>query len=84
VYSWETYSEDGSVIMTKRADGKIDLWSTATHKYLLTVTDPSYRKDGSALAGPGGSEVLVLATEKTVNGEDEYRQLKLWETQLNP
>jgi hypothetical protein len=84
VYSWETYSEDGSVIMTKRADGKIDLWSTATHKYLLTVTDPSYRKDGSALAGPGGSEVLVLATEKTVNGEDEYRQLKLWETPLNP
>jgi hypothetical protein len=84
VYSWETYSEDGSVIMTKRADGKIDLWSTATRKYLLTVTDPSYRNDGSALAGPGGSEVLVLATEKTVNGQDEYRQLKLWETQLRP
>jgi hypothetical protein len=25
VYSWETYSEDGSVLMTKRADGKLDL-----------------------------------------------------------
>ena len=84
VYSWETYSEDGSVIMTKRADGKIDLWSTVTHKYLLTITDPDYHTDGFALAGPGGSEVLILSTEKTVNGEDEYRQIKLWETQLSP
>jgi serine/threonine protein kinase len=85
VYSWEAYSEDGSVIMTKRADGKIDLWSTVTHKYLLTITDPDYRKDdGFDLVGPGGSEVLILSTEKTLNGEDEYRQIKLWETPLSP
>jgi serine/threonine protein kinase len=83
-YSWETYSTDGSVIMTKRAGGKTDLWSTVTHKYLLTITDPTYRKDGFEMVGPGGSEVLFLATEKTVNGEDEYRQLKLWETPLSP
>jgi serine/threonine protein kinase len=84
VYSWETYSEDGSVIMTKRAGGNLDLWSTATHKYLLTITDPGYRDDGFALAGPGGSDVVVLTTEKTVNDEREYRQIKLWETPLNP
>jgi serine/threonine protein kinase len=84
VYSWETYSQDGSVLMTKRAGGNIDLWSTATHKYLLTVTDPGYRNDGFSIAGPSGSEVLVLATEKTVSGEDEYRQLKLWQTPLSP
>jgi serine/threonine protein kinase/WD40 repeat protein len=84
VYSWETYSEDGSVLMTKRADGKIDLWSTVTHKYLLTITDPDYRKDGYDLVGPGGSEVLILSAEQTLNGQDEYHQIKLWETQLSP
>jgi hypothetical protein len=34
------------------------------------------------LAGTGGSEVPVLTTEETVNGENEYRQFKLWETPL--
>jgi WD40 repeat protein len=83
-YSWDTYSTDGSVILTKRAGGKIDLWSTATHKYLLTITDPHYQKDGHVIVGPGGSEVLILAAEKTANGHQEYRQVKLWETQLSP
>ena len=83
-YSWDTYSTDGSVMMTKRAGGKIDLWSTATHKYLTTITDPTYRTDGYELVGPGGSDVLILASERTINGEDEYRQIRLWETPLSP
>jgi serine/threonine-protein kinase len=83
VYSWETYSEDGSVIMTKRAGGKFDLWSTVTRKYLLTITDPNYRTDGFAIAGTGGSEVLILGTEKKVNRQEEYRQISVWETQLS-
>src|SRR6202012_4866389 len=83
-YSWDTYSTDGSVMMTKRAGGKIDLWSTATHKYLTTITDPTYRTDGYELVGPGGSDVLILANERTINGEDEYRQIRLWETPLSP
>lgn len=81
-YSWETYSEDGSVLMTKRAGGKLDLWSTATHKYLLTITDPNYRTDGFATAASGGQDVVILSTEKTVNGRDEYRQLAVWATPL--
>jgi serine/threonine protein kinase/WD40 repeat protein len=83
-YSWDTYSTDGSVVMTKRADGKFDLWSTATHKYLLTVTDPDYRSEGYALAAAGGSEVLILANERTISGEHEYRQIRTWETPLSP
>jgi serine/threonine-protein kinase len=82
-YSWETYSEDGSVIMTKRAGGKFDLWSTATHKYLLTITEPNYRKEGFATAAAGGGEVVILTTEKKVNDKDEYRQISLWETPLS-
>jgi len=83
-YSWNTYSTDGSVIVTQRAGGKLDLWSTATRKYLLTVTVPVNHKDGYALVGPGGSEVLILTSEKTLNGENEYRQISLWETPLKP
>ena len=56
VYSWETYSVDGSIIMTKRAGGKFDLWSTATHKYLLTVTEPGYRQNAFATAAAHGGE----------------------------
>jgi hypothetical protein len=82
VYSWETYSEDGSVLMTKRAGGKLDLWSTVTHKYLLTITDPNYRKDGFVTVASGGRDVVILSTEKTVSGEDEYRQLAVWATPL--
>ena len=82
-YSWETYSEDGSVIMTRRAGGKIDLWSTATRKYLLTITEPDYREDGFATAASGGSEVVILTTEKSVSDRDEYRQLALWDTPLS-
>jgi serine/threonine-protein kinase len=82
VYSWETYSEDGSVLMTKRAGGKLDLWSTVTHQYLLTITDPNYRKDGFAIAAAGGRDVVILSTEKTVNDEDEYRQVAVWATPL--
>ncbi|HEY6492794.1 MAG TPA: serine/threonine-protein kinase [Trebonia sp.] len=82
-YSWDTYSTDGSVLMTTRAGGKTDLWDTATHKYLLTITDPTYRTDGYTLVGPGGSEVLILAAQRTINGEDEYRQIRVWETPLS-
>ena len=82
-YSWETYSEDGSVIMTRRAGGKIDLWSTAARKYLLTITEPDYREDGFVTAAAGGSEVVILTTEKSVSDRDEYRQLDLWETPLS-
>jgi serine/threonine-protein kinase len=82
-YSWDTYSTDGSVIATKRAGGDIDLWNASTRKYLLTITDPNYRKDdGYDLVGPGGSEVLIPTAEKTVNDEREYRQISLWETPL--
>jgi hypothetical protein len=84
VYSWETYSVDGSVILTKRAGGNLDLWSTVTHKYLLTVKVPDYSEDGFTLAGPGGSDVVVLTTQQKVNGQDEYRQIKVWQTPLNP
>lgn len=82
VYSWDTYSTDGGVLLTRRPGGLIDLWSTATGKHLLTVTDPTYRADGTALAGPGGSDVVILHGEKTLNGEDEYRQVDVWETPL--
>jgi hypothetical protein len=82
-YSWDTFSSDGSVIATRRAGGKTDLWSTSTHKYLLTITDPNYRKDsGYELVGPGGSEVLMPTAGKTVNDEQEFRQIAVWETPL--
>jgi hypothetical protein len=69
--------------MTKRAGGKFDLWSTATHKYLLTITEPNYRKEGFTTAAAGGGEVVILTTEKKVNDKDEYRQISLWETPLS-
>jgi hypothetical protein len=82
-YSWDTYSTDGSVLVTRRAGGKIDLWNTATRKYLLTITDPNYREDaGYELVGPGGSEVLVPAAEKTLNAEQEFQKIDVWETPL--
>lgn len=72
------FSTDGSIVATVRAGGEIDLWDVATHKYLLTITDPNYRKGiGAAVAGPGGSEVAIL-------GRDGYRQISLWETPLSP
>lgn len=83
-YSWDTYSTDGSVLATERAGGRIDLWSTATRKHLLTVTDPDYREGSQVIVGPGGSEVLLLASEKTAYGENEYSQIKVWETPLSP
>lgn len=84
VYSWDTYSTDGSVLMTERAGGNFDLWDTATHKYMTTVTDPTYKEDGFPALASGGSEVIIPHTEKTVNGEREYRQIEVWETQFSP
>jgi hypothetical protein len=81
-YSWQTYSEDGSVLMTKRAGGKYDLWSTVTRKYLLTITEPDYPAAGFATLAADGREVVILTTRKTVAGMDEYRQISLWETPL--
>jgi serine/threonine-protein kinase len=83
-YARDTYSTDGSVLATERAGGKIDLWSTVTRKHLLTITDPGYRKGGQVIVGPGGSEVLVLASGKTAFGQEEYRQIRVWETPLSP
>jgi serine/threonine-protein kinase len=81
-YSWNAFSTDGTVVATMRAGGKIDLWSTATGKYLLTITDPNYRKDELQTVGRAGSEAVILASEKTVNAEHEYRQVDVWETPL--
>lgn len=82
-------SPDGKTILAANpsnyptpAGGKLDLWSTVTRKYLLTITDPNYRKDGFATAASGGRDVVILSTEKTVNGRDEYRQLSVWATPL--
>jgi len=80
--SWVTFSTDGSVIATKRAGGKTDLWNAATHKHLLTITDPNYREDSNyAVVGPGGSEVVIFGS-KTNAKSAEYRQLRLWDTPL--
>jgi WD40 repeat protein len=69
------FSTDGSVVVTMRAGGKIDLWDVATHKYLMTITEANF-KVSSAVVGPGGSEVAVL-------GGSDGRQVAVWETPLS-
>jgi serine/threonine protein kinase len=80
------YSSDGSVIATVRFGGQLDLWSTATGKYLLTITDPNYHSDSThPMIGPGGSEAVILGSAAhTELGRPEYRQINLWETPLSP
>ena len=80
--AYVTYSTDGTVITTERAGGKTDLWSASTHKYLLTVTDPSYRDDSSyAVVSPHGSEVVIFGHEIGRSGH-EFRRLYIWDTGL--
>jgi serine/threonine-protein kinase len=80
------FSSDGGVIATIRFGGEMDLWSTATGKYLLTITDPNYHSDsGYPLIGPGGSEAVILGSPAhTSLGRAEYRQIDLWQTPLTP
>jgi WD40 repeat protein len=82
------FSTDSSVIATTRAGGKTDLWNVAEHRYLLTVSDPNYRKDGYVEAvGPGGREIMIAGLPVAgpyagyVSG---FKQLRLWETPLGP
>lgn len=82
------FSSDSSVVATTRAGGRTDLWNVADRKYLLTVSDPDYRKDGYVEAvGPGGSEIVIAGLPVAgpykgyVSG---FRQLRLWETPLSP
>jgi hypothetical protein len=51
---------------------------------MTTVTDPTYQEDGFPALASGGSEVIIPHIEQTLNGEPEYRQLEVWETQFKP
>jgi serine/threonine-protein kinase len=83
--AYTAFGTDGSVVATRRGNGEEwDLWSTVTHKYLTTVTDPDYRTDSRvAVAGPGGREVVIFGAGKTVGANDEVHQLYLWNTNLS-
>jgi hypothetical protein len=72
------------MLVTVRPGGNMDLWSTATAKYLLTITDPNYAEDGSyAVVGPGGSEAVIFGS-KPDGKVLAFRQINLWETPLSP
>jgi hypothetical protein len=80
--AYVSYSTDGTVITTERAGGETDLWSTVTHKFLLTISDPNYRDDSSyAVVGPGGSEVVIFG-QKGTSGRYQYHRLYVWDTGL--
>jgi hypothetical protein len=78
-----TYSTDGSVIATERSGGQIDLWSSATGKYLLTISDPTYTDDSDyAIAGPKGHEVVIFGGKAT-GGSHQFHKLYVWDTRLS-
>ena len=77
-----TYSTDGTVITTERADGKTDLWSEETHQFLLTITDKSYREDSNyVVVGPHGGKVVIFGGKAGATGY-QYRRLNIWDTGL--
>jgi hypothetical protein len=80
--AYASYSTDGTVITTERTGGETDLWSTVTHKFLLTISDPNYRDDSNyAVVGPGGSEVVIFG-QKGTSGKYQYHRLYVWNTGL--
>jgi WD40 repeat protein len=81
--AYVTYSTDGTVIATERAGGKTDLWSSATGKYLLTISDPTYRDDSDyTVVGPDGREVVIFG-DKAAGGDHQFHQLYIWGTGLS-
>lgn len=83
---WADFSTDGSVIVTGRAGGKDYFWSVATRQLLLTMTGIQSTGIQSATTGPGGSEVVSLASKaaQKTGPVDGFRQVFLWETPLEP
>jgi WD40 repeat protein len=80
--AYVTYSTDGSVIATERAGGKTDLWSSVTHQFLGTISDPSYRDDSDyVVVGPGGHEVVIFGGRTSSTGH-QFSRLYLWDTRI--